>query len=538
MKFIRNREELEQELVLMHRDGCPIRELSRRFEISRNAVRRILRAHKKRRDQGHDRLKARPAGVKRKSLLDDFSEKIEELLKKFPKISGLRIYEELQTAGYSGGITILRDNLRTRRKSEREPQIRFETAPGLQGQVDWSPYKVKFLRTGKATVQCFSYILGYSRRQFIEFTLDRKFCNMVRRHQDAFSHYQGVPAECLYDGEKTVILRWEAGKPVFNPAFTLFITHYNCRPIACRPRRPQTKGKVEAPFQYVEGNLLGGREFQDLEDLKATARWWLAEKSDRHIHDTTRRPPIELFMEEEQSRLQPIPLHPYDTSEVALLVCRPEGLVLFETNWYSVPSEYIADILSLKATEREILIYSPELKLVARHERYPVGKGLKSEDPNHHSPKKSRYGLESVREGFLGLGEAAEVFLKGLTDKQPKNCGFHARYILHLKENYLSEDIHRALEHALRYHAFDGKAIERILMAQAKTRTLESVRNERAKEELAQTLPKIMQRPLAEYSALFEKGERTDECNDGREQSDQDKRVSDGPETDDLAAGF
>jgi hypothetical protein len=60
----------------------------------------------------------------------------------------------------------------------------------------------------------------------------------------------------------------------------------------------------------VEKNLLGGRDFQDLEDLRATRLWWLKEKSDLHIHDTTKRAPLELFIEQEQSALHPLPLHP------------------------------------------------------------------------------------------------------------------------------------------------------------------------------------------------------------------------------------
>jgi len=70
----------------------------------------------------------------------------------------------------------------------------------------------------------------------------------------------------------------EASRPVYNPAFIAFLTHYRCKPIAVR--RPQTKGKIEAPFLYVEKNLLNGRHFQDLDDLRATAQWWLREKSD------------------------------------------------------------------------------------------------------------------------------------------------------------------------------------------------------------------------------------------------------------------
>ena len=45
-----------------------------------------------------------------------------------------------------------------------------------------------------------------------------------------------------YDSEKTVVLRWEAGQPVCNPAFVAFITHYGVRPVICARGRPQTKG--------------------------------------------------------------------------------------------------------------------------------------------------------------------------------------------------------------------------------------------------------------------------------------------------------
>jgi len=122
-----------------------------------------------------------------------------------------------------------------------------------------------------------------------------------------------------------VILRWEAKKPVYNPAFVDFITHYLCRPIGLPPRTPQWKGKVEAPFQFVEKNLLNARTFDDIEHLRQTARWWLANRSDPHVHDTTRRTPLELFLENERAYLLPLPEMPYDTTEVQLRVCRIDG---------------------------------------------------------------------------------------------------------------------------------------------------------------------------------------------------------------------
>jgi len=184
-------------------------------------------------------------------------------------------------------------------------------------------------------------------------------------------------------------------------------------------------------------------------------------------------------------------------------VCGADDYIEFETNYYSVPSGNIADILTLKAMEHEILIYSPEIDLIARHERYPAGMGKKVDQPDHLKTRKRRYGLEPIREAFLELGAAAEEFLRGLSRRSPRNCGFQARYILRMKEHYQSEDIHKAIEHAIRYQAFEARAIERILRAKGIPRTLESVRNERARQELQEALPKITQRPLDQYSELL-----------------------------------
>jgi len=502
IEFITSREVLENQLVTLHDEGVSIRALCRRFKMGRNTVRKILRKHTGKRDKDHSALPT--PRDSRKSKLDDYIENIKKLIKDFPDITGQRIFEEIRKDGYQGGKSILKEKVRELRpRPKKEPYVRFETDPAVQGQMDWSPYTINFKRTGKADVLCFSYILGFSRRQYIDFTMDRKFHTLIRRHVDAFEYFGGVPYECLYDGEKTVILRWEAGHPVFNPKFVAFITHYRCRPRACKPRSPKTKGKVEAPFQFVEGNLLNGRHFQDFDDLRATARWWMSEISDKHKHYTTKRPPIELFIEEEQSKLKSLPTQRYDTAEVKLLLCYFDGFVRFETNQYSIPYEYAGEILFLKATETEVFIYSPRLEIIGHHERLPYGASDKKELPEHRKSKKVKYGLEPVREQFLALGDECEEFLLGLKRRYPRNCGFHARYILLLKESYNSDDIYKAIIHATHYYAFEGKAVERILKVKAKPRTLESIRNERASKILRKSLPKIMQRDLKEYNSTF-----------------------------------
>ncbi len=99
-----------------------------------------------------------------------------------------------------------------------------------------------------------------------------------------------------------------------------------------------------------------------------------------------------------------------------LRVCNIDGYIEFETNRYPVPYEYVADILTLKATEHEIMIYSADLSLLVHHQRLPAGSVTKISGAAIHGSRKVRYGLEPVRDQFIAIGEHSRYFLDGHRD--------------------------------------------------------------------------------------------------------------------------
>ena len=106
--------------------------LARHFAISRNTVRGIHRKHDALRDDGHDILlaKSSPRSLPKPKKLGPFEYTLKKILEKYPKITGLRLYEELTAAGYDGDITILCDRLRSLRTAPKHtPAVRFETEP-------------------------------------------------------------------------------------------------------------------------------------------------------------------------------------------------------------------------------------------------------------------------------------------------------------------------------------------------------------------------------------------------------------------------
>ena len=103
----------------------------------------------------------------RSSKLDAFASAIDQLLARYPHITAMRVFEELQRQGYTGGYTMVRQRVRKLRGRPSKPLVvRFETAPGAQAQMDWAEYQIDFTQEGRRRVNLFSYLLGYSRRQY------------------------------------------------------------------------------------------------------------------------------------------------------------------------------------------------------------------------------------------------------------------------------------------------------------------------------------------------------------------------------------
>jgi transposase len=201
-----DREDIANLVVTLSDRGWSQRRLCKELGISRKRVRTILVRIARQRCAGHTVLPA-PI-VRRGSVLDDYASFITEQVEKYPGITAVRLLEELRKQGFAGGYTIVKEHLRLLRpRPKRAPVERFETAPGKQGQQDWSPYQVPFTATGPETVKCFSLILGFSRRQYIRFGEREDLLTMMRQHIAAGERFKGLPSEILYDNQKVVVLR-------------------------------------------------------------------------------------------------------------------------------------------------------------------------------------------------------------------------------------------------------------------------------------------------------------------------------------------
>ncbi len=497
-------EELRHEIIRRRLGGTPMRRIARELGLARETVHGVVRRWQA--ERAGDGATGPLGRQRRSSQVDPYEATIRQLLARYPDITIVRVFEELRAQGFTGGLTIVRERvLELRPPPQRAPVVRFETPAGQQAQMDYSTYDLDFSGEGRRRVHLFSYLLSYSRRQYLRFVEAQDLATTLREHIRAFEYLGGVAATCLYDNMKVVVLRHGDEGPLYNPRFLAFATHYGFTPQACRVRRGQTKGKVERPFWYVETNLFNGRSFQSLAHLNEVTTWWLAHVADVRLHRETKQRPIDRYAEE-RPHLRALPASPYDVATVEYRVVNVEGSVVYRQNSYSVPWRYIGQALPVRVTETELIVYSPHLAEIARHRLLPRGQtGQRCEQKEHRPGSDPRQHAAQLRERFAELGLIGERFLDGLLSSQ-RYGKEQALKVLALQSSYARADLLAALERAVRFGAYALGAVERILAAQAQPKSALEALADAERQRLPAHLSDnpVSPRPTTDYHRLGE----------------------------------
>jgi transposase len=370
------------ELVMildLHRQGLSVSAIARHLCIDRKTVRSAIA-----KGLEPPKYKTRPP---RARITDPFEPYLKERLAAYPGLTAVRLWREVKERGYAGGYSVLRDCVRDLRPPRTAGfEVRFETLPGEQAQVDFAHFEVEFADDPgvKRVVWLFSMVLGYSRLIWGRFVVHQDLQSVLRCHIAAFEAIGGAPHEILYDRMKTAVIGEDAnGVVVYNRALVDLARHYGFQPRACRPYRPKTKGKVERPFRYIREDFFLGGSFRNLDDLNAQLRHWLDTVANPRVHATTQRVVNEAFADEKPA-LKPLPLAPYRTVLNLERRVSYEGMVSIGGNLYSVPDTTRRRILDVHVCADEIRIFEAGA-LIASHAPLE-GRDQRRLDPAHRKP--------------------------------------------------------------------------------------------------------------------------------------------------------
>ena len=400
-----------------------------------------------------------PEQKKRHKVLQFKHEQILEWLEQ--GLSGVRIYEELKKEKMQIGHTTVKRYLKEIKQKEKIT-IRFHTAPGEEAQVDFGYFGLTLDNEGnKRKTWVFNMRLSYSRLDYYAKVYDQKVETFIQCHINAFEYFGGVPEYVKIDNLKAAILKANFYESVYQNLYLKFAEYYKFKPLPCRVRQPQEKGKTESGIKYVKNNFLPGRSFKSGKDLDKQLKYWLENICNSRIHGTIRKIPKELFKAEEKDKLIDLPEQPFKIIQVGMRKIQTDCHAYINYNYYSVPFEYVGKIVEIEIEHKLVRIcyQGQEIALHAKLE----GKGKFSTVDTHY-PKYKRFlsteYQEIYQDKMKDIGNFAEQLFFLMIDKHPKDWTRYINGILSLKKIYSQNIIELACKRAIAYDAFNYSIIK------------------------------------------------------------------------------
>ena len=173
----------------LHAQGLSIRAIARETGFSRNTIRTHLW------DPSRPRYGPRPPVL---GLLSPFETYLKGHLAEVPSLTAYRLFREIQDQGFRGSYPTVLRYVRPLREAHKVTAVyRYETPPGLQGQVDWAMFGHVEIDGQRTALAAFLFPRRYSRATYVEFVTDLSTPTFLRCHQNAFDYFGGFPKEIL-----------------------------------------------------------------------------------------------------------------------------------------------------------------------------------------------------------------------------------------------------------------------------------------------------------------------------------------------------
>jgi len=443
-------------------DGMSIRQAAREFGLSRKTIRKMLQFSL---PPGYERKKPvlRPKlgpwlGIIDQILVDDKTQH------KKQRHTAKRIFDRLKAEhSFTGGYTIVKDYVRQARLTHKEVFVPLAHPPG-DAQADFGEALVVIGGVEqKAHFQCFD--LPYSDDCFVIAFPAENTEAFLEGHNQAFAYFGGVARTILYDNTR-IAVKEIAGDGERQPteAFSGLQSHYLFAAKFGRPGKGNDKGNVEGLVGYARRNfMVPVPRVATWKDLNEQLRQACTQRRQRKLwgHKET----IAERFERDREKLLPLPLTCYEACEKRSTRVSSQALVRYETNDYSVPTEYGHRQVLVKAFVWELVI-SCASEVIAQHPR-SYGREEMIFNPLHY--------LALLEQKTNALDQAAplqhlqvpEEFLelrRQMEARMGKNGRREYVQVLRLLVPFSLEEVAAAVRQSLQFRAIAFDAVKHLLL--------------------------------------------------------------------------
>ena len=368
------------------RDGRGIRAVARETGLSRTTIKKYLKDDEPPQyRRTHERVGHKLSAEFEARLRDLFKHDLQ--LRRRDRRTAKKLFEQIVTEGYTGSYSpvqrFVRELKQTTGIGTGDAFIPLHFAAGDALQFDWSEEHV--LLGGVAQkVRVAHFRLCHSRKPFVVAYPNEKQEMVLDAFVRALSFFGGVPRRVIIDNPKTMVTYVSRSKDrIFHPRFLALMNHYVIEPVACTPASGWEKGQVENQVQFLRGELFCPRlAFDDLDALNAWLHLRCEELANRRHPDQQDRTIADVFADE-HIVLRPLG-RPFDGYVEKTVRVRSTCLVQYDSNRYSVPSQFAGCHVSLRAYAGRVVVAVCN-EVIAEHKRH-FTRNISYFEPWHYVP--------------------------------------------------------------------------------------------------------------------------------------------------------
>lgn len=405
------------------------------------------------------------------SYFDQYRDQIKELLAK--KVSQLRIYEILlEEYQFQRTYDSLSKYIRKEFPKIPEAFGVQVTSPGEIAEVDFGyagllPINAPGESIRLAKTWFLSVRLNYSRMAYRAMTHNQKVTTFIMGISNALTFFGGVPKRLKIDNLRAAVIKNQHYDLQFNPDFLDWANHENVVINPCAPYHPEQKGGVESDMKYIENNFLVERHFNDWIDLQHQFLQWSTTYANQRIHGVTKKVPHEVFISEEKSTLQPLPVTDFATFERGERKVQSNCHIFFQNHYYSVPARLVSKMVTLRFSGALLRVIYQGEEVACHLISHEVGMFTTCRS---HLPEFKCYSTTEYQQKYeakmADLGESAQTYFKEILVKQDSYWFRSVRSILGLASEYGNQAVNLSLARALQFHVTDTNIIRRIVTKQ------------------------------------------------------------------------
>jgi transposase len=385
----------------------------------------------------------------RASIVDPYLPFLRETLEAHPRLCATRLYRMIAERGYTGSIVQLRRVVAHLRPRRQEAFLRTQVFAGEEAQVDWAHFGSVKVGQTQRTLSCFVMTLSWSRALYLEFFFDQTMESFLRGHVHAFASFNGSVRVILYDNLKSAVLERHGSQIHFNPRLLELAGHYHFVPRPCQVRSGNQKGRVERAIRYVRDSFWAARGFTTLEECNRQALRWRDDVAHQRPWPDDRNRTVAKAFIDEQPRLLPLPLHPFNCEHVVAVRSAKTIYVRFDGNDYSIPPEAVGRSLTLAASDTEVRILDGAIEL-ARHRR-TYDRQQMVLDPEHQKAllRLKRKARESTRSSQLEVAVPESSLLLEKAFAEGESAAQQTTQLIELLDRYGEKALRGAVHEAI-----------------------------------------------------------------------------------------